>query len=354
MKKIMLWLWLLTKRQLKNVFFLMIVVLVPVLSFVASRVDSLSQETQNRAALYARDDDKIAAGTIEELLTADSSYEFYLCGSEEELIDEVRDGNAQCGFIFDDKLTERIEKGKYKGNLIIVAKKNSILADTIRETVFAAYFKEFAKKTGLDFIASNEKFSQMDPEGLEQFEGAYEQYREGSGTFKVSFETMDGADSFAETQVIETTAVKFPLRGIMAVLIMTGTMMGLLGWLSDREKGVFAPMKHDFIVLSRLFYVLIPTAFLGISTIISLMACGENVSLGHEIMTMAGYVVLLTVIGTFFSFLIRKSSAVISAMPVFIIGSLLICPVLIDLTLYVPVLKWIRYLFVPYYYMNSF
>lgn len=354
MKKIALWSWLLMKRQLKSLFFLLILILIPVISFVGSRTEALSKEQETKVALFARDDDEIAGETIEALLTMDSSYTFYLCESEEELLSHVRNKEAECGYIFDENLSEKIEKEKYKKNITVVQNSNSMLTNIINETVFSAFFKQFTKKTAMDYVANNEKFAAMHPEGFVQLEGAFEQYTKGDAVFKVSFEMLGDGESLTETTVIETKAVGFPLRNIMAVLIMAGAMLGILNWLNDREKGVFAPMKREFILASRPLYILIPALLLGISTIVSLAACGESVSVLRELLGMMLYILLLTVLGVVCCLVIKKSFTIISAMPVMIIGSLLVCPVFIDLVLYIPVLKWVRYLFVPYYYMMLF
>ena len=354
MKKIALWSWLLMKRQLKSLFFLLILILIPIVSFIGSRKEALSKEQETKVALFARDDDVVACASIEDLLAMDSGYTFYLCESEEELISQVRSGDAECGYIFDENLSEKIKKEKYKENIIVVQKSNSMLANLINETVFSAFFKQFTKITALNYVANNEKFAAMDPEGFLQLEGAFEQYTKGDSVFKVSFEMLGDGESLDETEVIETKAAHFPLRNIMAVLIMAGAMLGVLNWLNDREKGVFAPMKRDFILVSRPLYILIPALLLGVSTIVSLMACGESVFVLREILGMILYVLLLTILGMVCCLVIKKSFTIISAMPVMIMGSLLVCPVFIDLALYIPVLKWVRYFFVPYYYMIMF
>lgn len=354
MKKIGLWFWLLTKRQLKSVFFLMILILIPLSSWTASRMGDLSGEQNNRAALYARDDDEIAAGTIEDLLASVDCYEFYLCDSEDELYEQVRTGKAECGYILNEGISQRIEKGKYKECIIVVSKTDSLLTDIINETVFSSFFKGFAKKIAMDYVSSDEKFALMDPEGFAQLSGTYDQYMNGNGTFKVEFEMLGDGNSFAQTKVIETKETTFPLRNVMAVLIMAGGMLGVLNWLTDREKGVFAPMRYDFIRISRLLYVFIPSALLGISTILSMAACGENVSFVHEIAAMLFYLVILTVFGTLCCIFMRKSYTIVSMMPVIIIGSLLVCPVFIDLSVYLPVIGIFRKIFVPYYYMMLF
>lgn len=353
MKKVGLWCLLLVKRQLKNIFFLFILVLIPVMAFISARIDGFQESEEIRVALYARDEDELAADTIRDLQEDTDCYTFYLCASEEELMQAVHSGEAECGYIFAENISERVAKEKYKNNIIQVKKSGSLLADSVNETVFSAFFQYFTREMMLNYIKGNNKFSRMDPEGYIQLDGTYDYYLNGNGTFRVEFKMLGDGKDFSETETIETQEMTFPLRNIMAVLIMMGTALGVLSWLTDREKGVFAPMKYDFVKVSRPLYAAIPTTLLGICALCS-MAAKNLTAPGKELAVMAGYVVLLTGAGVLATYLIRKSTWVISALPVLMIGSLILCPVFIDLSVYIPALKYAQKLFLPYYYMIMF
>lgn len=354
MKKIGLWCWLLTKRQLKNVMFLILLILIPVTAFVTAGIKGFQETEDIRVALYARDTDKMAADTIEDLLKDTDVYQFYLCETEEELIQAVQRGEAECGYVFDENITERVAKEKYKNNIIQVKKTGSVMADSINETVFSSFFKFFTREMMINYVKSNSKFAQMDPEGLIQLEGTYDYYLNGNGTFRVEFKLFEEGSTIMDTEIIETKSVGFPLRNVMAVLIMTGAVLGVLNWLTDRETGVFAPMRHDFVRVSRPLYVMIPTVLLALCSLCSMAAEGTMTSAGREIPVMAAYVILLTAVGTLATCLVKRSTWIISALPVLVIGSLVLCPVFIDLSLYIPGLRYAQRLFLPYYYMTMF
>lgn len=354
MKKIGLWLWLLTKRQLKSVAFWVILGIIPLMSLIIPRIEAFGEAPDNQAALYASDADKVALDTIEELVNGESVYTFYVCASKEELLEEVKNGNAQCGYIFDNEITKKIKSKEYKDLITIVKKENTLIADAINESFFAAYFKHFTEVILLDYVESNEKFAEMDSEGLVQLEGAYEAYLCGDDTARFDFEYITGESGLNQTTVIEVEASVFPLRSIMAILIMTGGMLGVITWLTDKEKGIFVPMSREFVKISKMLYVMIPAFLLGVSTIISLIACNEAQTILREVMVMILYVALIAVIGAICCIYIKKSYTMLSIMPILIISSILICPVFIDLAVYIPIIKIIRNFFVPYYYIRLF
>lgn len=354
MKKIGLWCLLLTKRQLKNIMFLIILLLIPITAFVTSRMEGFREAEDIFVALYARDNDEMAVNTVKDLLEDTDVYRFYLCDSEEELMEEVQKGRAECGYIFGENITERVAKEKYKNNIIQVKKTGSVIADSINETVFSSFFKFFTRETILNYIKNNEKFGGMDSEGFLQLDGAFASYLNGNHTFHVEFKTLGGRDDFSEAEMIETEDVTFPLRNMMAVLIMAGAVLGVLSWLIDREKGVFAPMKYDFVTISRPLYVLIPTILLAVCSLGSMAAAGTMTFWVREILVMGAYVVLLTAVGAFATCFVKRSTWIISAFPVLVIGGLILCPVFIDLSMYIPGLQYAQKLFLPYYYMVMF
>lgn len=354
MKKIGLWCWLLTKRQLKNVFFLFILLLIPLTAFVTARVDGFHETEETRVALYARDDDELAGNTINDLLKDTDCYIFYQCASEEELMKAVKTGEAECGYIFAENITNRVAKEKYKNNIIQVKKTGSFIADSVNETVFSSFFKFFTREMMMNYVKNNEKFAQMDPEGFVQLDGTYDYYLNGNGTFHVEFKMLGDGTDFLETEIIEAEDMTFPLRNIMAVLVMLGAVLGVLNWQMDKEAGVFAPMKYDFVRISRPLYAVIPTVLLAVCALCSMAAAQTMDFYGREFAVMAGYVILLTAAGVLATYVIRKSTWVVSALPVLIIGSLILCPVFIDLSVYIPALKYAQKLFLPYYYMIMF
>lgn len=354
MKKIGLWCLLLTKRQLKNTMFLIILLLIPITAFVTSQMEGFRETEDIFVALYARDYDEMAANTIKDLLEDTDVYHFYICNSEEELMEEVQKGRAECGYIFGENITERVAKEKYKNNIIQVKKNSSVIADSINETVFSSFFKFFTRETILNYVKSNEKFAEMDSEGLLQLDGAFSSYLNGNHTFHVEFKEMGGRDDFSEAETIETEEAAFPLRNIMSVLIMAGAILGVLSWLTDREKGVFAPMKYDFVTISRPLYVLIPTILLAVCSLCSMAASGTMTFWVREFLVMAAYVFLLTAAGVLATCVVKRSIWIISAFPVLIIGSLILCPVFIDLSVYLPGIQYVQRLFLPYYYMKMF
>ncbi len=354
MKKMGVWLWLLTKRQLKSVFFLFLLLTVPAVAFFVSENEAFEEAAVNSVALFCCDDDDVAGRTVELICDMESGYDFYVCASKDAVYDAVRNEEAVCGYIFNENISEMIVAEKYNDHITVVKNKGDLVSDMINEVVFSAYFKEFTRLVTTEYIRGNEKFDLVEEEAVLQVNGAYDIYVDGNGTFKIEFESLGVDGDFANTETIEGNTMTFPLRGVMAVLIFMGGLLGAVNWLSDSEKGVFKTLGYDFVNLSRLFYGMIPAGLLGVSTVLSLILCGQSVGLGREILVMFFYVVAVALFGALCTYIVKKSVVMVSVMPVVIMAALLVCPVFIDLSVYVPAVGLVRNIFLPFYYMIMF
>lgn len=353
MKKLSIWFGLLVKRQLKSVIFLALLLGIPVLTFVVVNTPSFQEERVNQVGLFLEDEDPVAVRCAMDLLQ-NETYEFFLCDSREELVDKVIRNQVECGFVFENNLTDKIGNGKAKKGVLCVKKESSVLAGAIRETVFQAYFRQVSGVILLNYAQTKEELSWVPEEGLDILRQTYEAYLESDRIFKVDFKMLGDADSFAETVDIKVQEATFPLRNMMAVFIMVGAVLGVIGWLSDREKGVFVPMKREFVMVSRVMYPFIPALLLCISTLVSLLVAGKAEDFGREVPALVCYLVILSFTGAIMSRIFQRSITLVGVLPIMILTCIILCPVFIDLANMIPVIKFIRFLLPPYYYMLFF
>jgi len=95
----------------------------------------------------------------------------------------------------------------------------------------------------------------------------------------------------------------------------------------------------------------IPTLLFAISSLLTIYLANVQVSLWVELKSMILYILLIIVFCSLLSYIIRKSSLMISLIPIFIIGSLVLCPVFINIATFLPVANILNKLFLPYYYL---
>lgn len=351
MKKIALWFFLLTKRHLKNIILVLFLIGLPISAFVISRIPAMSESKIPRIGIVLLDNDTIAKSTADLLIDSSSSLEFYLCDSTDILYASIEDGTTDCGYIFSKNLTEQLDSKSYEGCITLFKTSSDFISSLSNEVVFASLFRVYSKRLATNYIRGSSLFSSVQTDAIRMTEEKYEYYLHGAATFHIDFETLsnDGDSSALEEIEIETSV--FPIRGILAILIFVAGLFGCVQWLKDCETGVFAPMSYSFHTVSRILYTLIPTFLFAISSLLTIYLAGVQVSFFMELKSMFLYILLITVFGWILTYLIKNSILLVSLMPVFIIGSLVLCPIFINMETIFPMAKILNKLFLPYYYL---
>lgn len=351
MKKTALWFYLLTKRQLKNIILLAFLFAMPVTAFIITRIPPSDDSGRPRIGIVFDATDETAAKTVDFLVNDDPSIEFYVSPDEKSLVMDIDKGIAECGYILPGDLTKRLNTRSYRGSITLIRKSSDFLPSVTNEIVFSALFRVYGKDIASGWIKKSPIFSDFRTGALQMLDEKYDYYLDGAATFHIDFKTLS-SEGTTKPLDAETKAPVFPLRGILAVLIYVSGLFGCIQWLRDSEKGVFLAMSRYFRLSGRILYVFIPAMLFGISGLATISLSGLWIGFPNECITMLLYVCLITTFGALFSCLIRKSSYMASLMPVFILGSLVLCPVFIDLNAFFPMTGILNKLFLPYYYLS--
>lgn len=86
----------------------------------------------------------------------------------------------------------------------------------------------------------------------------------------------------------------------------------------------------------------------AVSAMLTLVVAGQLKG-AADILHMAVYVIAVTLFAWLVAILVRRANAMISIIPVLLIACLILCPVFINITAYVPFAKYIRALLLPWY-----
>lgn len=232
MKRFILWFCMHTKRQFKNAVFLLLFLLIPFTTFVASKL----------AVLWEKDTVTVAVcgegPVVDELLLMESVYDFYLCEDTELMRASVKSGLDECGYIFEnDRIT-------------VVCEEDSVIAEAVSETVFSVYFK---------YYVANKLHSYGDASAVEK----YFSYLDGN-KYEVDFVLPDGEVYVANPKV-------FPLKPMLLVMVMLGGIFGAILRKNDRERGVFLNLSMAFKNLLLVVYIGVPVVSLLVCTFVSLI-----------------------------------------------------------------------------------
>ena len=337
------------KRAVKKPFILLFLLLLP-LGTGAFRQAEQADDGKIAVALFTGGSEfNDAAADV--LMGGEYALDFYRAESPESLRADVAAGRAECGYIFPDDLRERLENGDYKRCIRLVVSPATVTAGISSEAVFAGLFRLYGRELLEKYVRSGAAFGTLrNVSGADQLwqelEPVYERYLSDGSTFSFEYETVNGG-------ILKENAVMavFPARGMGAVLIFVMGLAAAVMAGEDEKRGLFAAVGDRRRRLLQLAEIA-AFVFLGsVSAGIALMLSGSCRGAAAELAILAVYGCMTVVFSFLLLTAVRNPLAVAGTIPFFILGSLAVCPVFADLSIFVPALKIVRYFFLPWYYL---
>ena len=352
MREWCVWLLLLGKRQLRRPVFLAVLALVPLACGWLLQADR-QEDAGVPVALVCRQPDAMTRRAMEELCERDGEYGFYLC-EEEQAARDVKARRAECAFLFPDDLERRMRDGEAEGSVTVLSSPSSVAATLAYEVVYAALFSQYAEDVFVDYMTENPLFAQEDPEQTaREARETYRSRRADGSTFAFVFEQLDADGSWPVSAAGETSWLAGPVRGLLAVYVFLGGLMGALDSLRDRRRRAdlaAAPGRRRWLPLLE---TAVPAALTALSAGAALWAAGLGGGFLREGGLLAAYWVLVTGFCTLLADLLRRETLFCAAIPVLMLGSLLFAPVFLRLGAVAPVFRVLEKLFAPSYYLNG-
>ena len=129
-KRLIIWFWLLVKKTLRTPLMAVLLMSMPIASCIGLGVttgtfDRIACVSQNgdkserpSAALYVCDNDDVAVKIADNLCQLNSVVRYYVVDDKDTFYNDVRSGVADFGYIFRDRLTERLDNKSYRGVIL--------------------------------------------------------------------------------------------------------------------------------------------------------------------------------------------------------------------------------------------
>lgn len=376
MRTVWMWFYLSCKRYLRRCSFLVILMLLPAAAFLARRAE-VKEGTEIRiavAVLPASDEYGSQENSLEQLLKdaltdrqeRDTSgmFRFYECGSEEEVKAEVAARRAECGYVILDGLRDRLEKKDYKRCIRIYAAPSTVTAELSSEVVFAELVRLYDRELFVSYAAESDVFDEVLQHGISretirtQADELYRKWSENESTFRFVYETAGGSGEGRETEKSQdgqsAGAALFPVRGIAAVYIFIVGLYSAAVVASDEKKGLFLAVPYHIRTVCQIMEMAAPVV-LSAASGLAAICCADAVLTGRglqELWAMGSYTAAVIVFSWLMRLICRRAEVIYCLLPVFLIGSLVFCPVFVDISRYLPGLGGVGRIFLPWYYLH--
>lgn len=325
------------KRICKKPLFAGLLLLFPLLTVLF--LCSGSDENRLCVALYTESESGFSHELTQNLLSRDGVYHFYLADSEDDLQHDVLSGYAECGYIFPDQLLSQLDAGRKKNLVELIVSSNTTMDKITNEIVYSEIFALYAVCILDDYLADTLPAS-PDPQ---EVHALYNEYMTNGSTF--AFDFTDGFDDYS---TIKQTMTSHMLIGLIGLLILLGSFSGLLQYADDEQK-----KRLEHVPFSHRKYI----AILQILCPLMLFLCVGVVCLaitGYfqtplQVLYYLRYGMLVFLLCLLMYPLRRFRLALLTMLPVYLLGCLVFTPVFIDISLYLPKLSWLSHLFITDY-----
>ena len=343
MKKLWIWLKLLTKRQYKYRSFLCLLLLIPALVFGYSAL-AQGQSGAVTIALAYETQDSLAKSICHKLQEESVLIRFVVC-DKQQAENAVVSGSADAAWIFPADTQAALRefvKGAYTPFIRIVERQQSTSLLLSREKLSAAVFTTGSELFYEAYLRDNmPELKDVSTQKL------MEHYR---GTMMAGelfqFEDITGAAERLEDQ---ESYLLSPLRGLLGVLAAVCAMASAMHYCRDMEHGVFSWVREDRRSFVELAGQLI--SLLGVLAVSAacLAFAGLAVSLWNELLLLAVYSLCCAGFGMLLRVLFVSRKGIATALPMISVAMLALCPVFFRLE----ALRYLALLLPPTYYING-
>ncbi len=343
--RIFLRLILFNKRLLKKISFLIILCCIPLLVL---GVNLMAKQESGilRVILCQEDADDLSEEIVADILQMESALSFVEAETVEEAIRLVQSDKADAAWIFPEDFTEVMEtyfqQGIWDDPLIrIVEKEDNVMLHLSREVLFSRLYSSINYMVYEDFVRTK-VLDGIEVVSEEELWEIYQKTNMEENMFEFSY--LDG-----ETADMGTSYMLYPVRGLLAlVIVLCGLALGLY-FMQDEQNGIFIWMPLNRSVLGSWLYQMPGLADVGVVVLAALFLSGVTVSFLTEILLM--FVYLWMVAG--FSDLVRrlcgKPVRLGAMIPLLMLVMLAVTPIFMGALN----MKWLQLLLPPYYYINA-
>lgn len=277
----------------------------------------------------------IAAG----LSQRESVFEFIVFEKESELRKALETAEIDSGFLFSEEFEEKVKKGCSKELITFLRTPFSAKGTVAKETLYAVFLEKYGEEILLD---GRKEIYEEDRKDLVPFLlERNAEYLKSEEFFRTEVEAIP----VQETSDKEELTDIYPIQGIMGIFLFVLLWMTFGRRFEGNGRGICLALDRKrqkrFEYLGYLAAVTIPSVT-GIGVV---MAVGESRGVVIELFRMFLLVFIgalwVSIVGGWF----RSSMALSAWVLAFVVIQLVLCPVLINISAYLPAVDYIKYLF---------
>ena len=291
MRQLLICNYLFLKRNIRKLSLILLLALIPILCFTLNKAIKKDTSSSITAGIYAYDNTSYAKTIIDNMTSNYRSVRFERCKSVSEIKEKVISGEYECGYVLKKDFNEKLVNAQSR-TMVTVYKSPSTIASAITsEYLFSEIFRIYAYNKMLNYINKNE-FTCFSATGYKEkkLQKKYNYYMDSDETF--SFEYVNPAKGEVDSDIIITSFTLNSVRGIIALLVMLASFIGVMNLYKDNDHKIFFAFKGIKRPVAMILEILNITILAGISGVASIYLCEIDEGLINEITRMLIYALL--------------------------------------------------------------
>ena len=343
-RRVFLWLMMLNKRLLKKISFLIILCSIPLLVL---GVNLMAKQESGilRVILCQEDADDLSEKIVSQLLDMKSALSFVEVETEEEAIRLVQANKADAAWIFPEDfegvMKTYFQEGIWDEPLIrVVEKEDNVMLHLSREVLFGGLYSSITYTVYEQFVRT-EVLDGTEVSDEELWE-SYQKTNMEENMFVFSY--LDG-----ETADMGTSYMLYPVRGLLALVIVLCSLALGLYFMQDEQNGIFIRLPLNRTVLGSVLYQMPGLVDVGLVVLLALFISGVAIGLLTELGLMFVYLWMVAGFSDLVRRLCKKQVRLGALIPMLVLVMLAVTPIFMG----APNVKWLQLLLPPYYYINA-
>ena len=309
-----------------------------------------SEKSSIDIGIYNKGDDALSNSMEDYLTSLDGMVNFIPLESEDELTEDIKKRKLDCGYILPAEFTKRLEDNVRLGAIRAIRSPGSSMASVADEFVITAFLNTYSYDILKNYTINTGDFSELDSDEISQeLLALYQKYLISDETFRFTYE--NSSNEYIDDIELIPALVTHSVIGINALFIMIAGLAGALITYKDKKSGIFTIFSSKDQAVFGFFDVFAPILLASTVTLISLTVTFGIDTLPMTFLRLIAYMMLVAGFSYLVQTVVKSSVIFASFMPILIIGSLVFSPVFFDLSVLLPKLSVLKYLFIPTYFI---
>ena len=297
-------------------------------------------------AILNLDDNEDTKAAVEDMCEMGSIFDFYEVETEAQMYSDLATGRANTGFILPEDLMDKSASLRTVPDIEVITTPSSTLPFMSSEEVFMKLFPKFALRVMWDTV---DRSDMSFPSGYEEsLADIFDMYLNSNMIYRL--ETLENIEY---NEITNSEKIAIPVYKFAGFFLWMAALLGALSYLNDCDNKLYMRMNKGERLIMGLILPAAHVIPVIIISVISFLISGSEFSLGHVLLyslvcillafVIASVIVLLPLYG-------KKSGIFAAILPTYLILSFIFGGVLMNLSVYSPVLRTVSMFFPPFFF----